>query len=1060
MTRTVHARKGPAPARAAVVAPSAVALAVWGILGLATIGPAAGVAGAAPGDRAGAAAGAVAGRRYVEHQDGVVLQGRPAGLAASKADTVYLIGGRDRGDGKFQQDDWESWPDAEGWQTLDLTERSEAIWHRDTFNAALLDTSVAGNHAMWCGKYYQPCGGEPTNPGYGNNYQEYLDWYGIVPQPSATTTVNVTARLNYDTEPGYDYLYLEVDRGGAMSVVAQWTGSNRDSTRAFVPVDVDLTFTVGPGEYVGANHDRVHLRWRFASDGAWSDQDCSYPTAGGAQIDQVVVSFGGVPWTIDGFEPGSLSNWQVEFPPGVGDFGYPWIELQDLDECNYNHTARFAFVDDGRVLPETGGTPCITWCYGPYGYTVNPVGGLAGPDFHLHNEVWSPPLPWPEGDYVGATLGFDVYRHEELGDESVWPGVFYVWHVQSTADPAGLTGWSGWYDREYVYYGGPDWVRHDEIVSDLLVPGRKWVQISLGVMEAGYNWGYEGIDATPAPYFDNVSLRAYQFGGPAISVRQIDLAQDSFPESHTIDYANPGANSVRFDMAQNIATQEELVNLPGDSLVCDVSAVRTGAVLAGPPRLVYNLRRNPIFDDWRTSGLPDQGSVPGDSVRTRSGTTVRDRWCFDLPDTGFLFPGDVLHYYLEARDDVGGQQGLTRLPGDTTGFSLFPGDPGYVLPRYPEPFEMRALPSLKTLPEGDQPPILFWNDFGHRGGLEDWTRTLTELALVRGRDYDLYTTMGPSSAVGNGLGGRATAIQLAGYTTLLYTSGDLSAYTMTPVDFENDPGDDLGVVDSWLQLGGRKALLTGDGLVADLASSSQGAAFIGSWLQVNLISANLRTLVGGQAVPLVRPLDGNSVFPTGEWRVYGGCPIVNTFAALEPQGVAEPLAEFLPEGGGPAYPYAAGVRIYNGDYDADVILLPYDLGLVMTPNGGLDPVPDPVGQTDVMRSILLSLGHLPGSQIVAAPSPAPLAVRVVPNPFNPTTSIEYLMPRAGRLRMDVYDLRGRLVRTLVDGDVPAGPGLVRWDGLDAGGAAVASGVYFCETRALGERRVQKLALIR
>ena len=36
---------------------------------------------------------------------------------------------------------------------------------------------------------------------------------------------------------------------------------------------------------------------------------------------------------------------------------------------------------------------------------------------------------------------------------------------------------------------------------------------------------------------------------------------------------------------------------------------RAGAVLAGRPRLVYRLRRNPLFDAWRSSGLPDTGSV-------------------------------------------------------------------------------------------------------------------------------------------------------------------------------------------------------------------------------------------------------------------------------------------------------------------------------------------------------------------------------------------------------------------------------------------------------------------
>ncbi|HMB68064.1 MAG TPA: FlgD immunoglobulin-like domain containing protein, partial [bacterium] len=65
-----------------------------------------------------------------------------------------------------------------------------------------------------------------------------------------------------------------------------------------------------------------------------------------------------------------------------------------------------------------------------------------------------------------------------------------------------------------------------------------------------------------------------------------------------------------------------------------------------------------------------------------------------------------------------------------------------------------------------------------------------------------------------------------------------------------------------------------------------------------------------------------------------------------------------------------------------------------------------------------------------------------PNPGGPGTQIGYALPEPSRVRLTIYDVRGRAVRRLVSGHRPAGPGLVRWDGRDATGQRVAPGVYF------------------
>ncbi len=65
-----------------------------------------------------------------------------------------------------------------------------------------------------------------------------------------------------------------------------------------------------------------------------------------------------------------------------------------------------------------------------------------------------------------------------------------------------------------------------------------------------------------------------------------------------------------------------------------------------------------------------------------------------------------------------------------------------------------------------------------------------------------------------------------------------------------------------------------------------------------------------------------------------------------------------------------------------------------------------------------------------------------PNPFNPTTTISYTLPQAHIVQVRVYDVLGRVVRTLVNGYQDAGTHTVRWDATDQGGVPMVSGTYF------------------
>ena len=83
-----------------------------------------------------------------------------------------------------------------------------------------------------------------------------------------------------------------------------------------------------------------------------------------------------------------------------------------------------------------------------------------------------------------------------------------------------------------------------------------------------------------------------------------------------------------------------------------------------------------------------------------------------------------------------------------------------------------------------------------------------------------------------------------------------------------------------------------------------------------------------------------------------------------------------------------------------------------------------------------------------------------PNPFNPETTIRYDIAKTGSLHLSIYALIGQHIRTLVDGEQPAGSYSVKWDGRDDTGRDVASGVYLCRMEAGDYRAVRKMLLAR
>lgn len=89
-----------------------------------------------------------------------------------------------------------------------------------------------------------------------------------------------------------------------------------------------------------------------------------------------------------------------------------------------------------------------------------------------------------------------------------------------------------------------------------------------------------------------------------------------------------------------------------------------------------------------------------------------------------------------------------------------------------------------------------------------------------------------------------------------------------------------------------------------------------------------------------------------------------------------------------------------------------------------------------------------------------LTVFAHPNPFRPLTTIRYSLPWPGRLTLEVFNVRGELVRCLRDEVVGAGSGAAVWNGRDSTGRLVTGGVYFYRLSANDDVRTGKIVMIR
>ena len=109
-----------------------------------------------------------------------------------------------------------------------------------------------------------------------------------------------------------------------------------------------------------------------------------------------------------------------------------------------------------------------------------------------------------------------------------------------------------------------------------------------------------------------------------------------------------------------------------------------------------------------------------------------------------------------------------------------------------------------------------------------------------------------------------------------------------------------------------------------------------------------------------------------------------------------------------------------------------------------------------------AVAPVPGTGRASLPrfQPAARLLAATPNPFNPSTTLRYVLDRGSATHLAVYDLAGRKVRVLVDGFQPAGDHAVTWDGRNQSGSSVASGIYLYILQACDVVETRRMTMLK
>lgn len=560
-----------------------------------------------------------------------------------------------------------------------------------------------------------------------------------------------------------------------------------------------------------------------------------------------------------------------------------------------------------------------------------------------------------------------------------------------------------------------------------------------------------------------VSILTQPSSAQTLSIPEENLFQDSFPQTGNFDVsiqANRDLLDVRIDAAVDV--DPSIVVVSRDELIGTATPVVGETVV--DVTLHYSLNMNPLFESAIRSNAPTTAVASGLFNWNQSEGSVVDvaggglgayNFSLDLPDADFMYPGDVLEYYVE----VEFSDGITMVkPPDISGFD----DPS--LP-YDTRYTMRALPTYSDF-DASQPSILLVNNNGHGTHENNYDFAMKNNGLHLGEGYDIYTVNVPDAGHPNGIGSAGThgasADQLAGYETILYTTGARTDFLLNDGSGigSNTDSPDIDVLTDWYyQLGeDRNIALFGENLPTYLDAGSVTATnYLLNIMSVDAISTDVRPLIGGADNPTVDPIPPYFFPPSFGVGGTGAHP----FDEIDPLGIAAVGHEY--QGITPQEPASVVYEWTDGNGGLKkTVTFPFTLA---SPFAVIQKaVPTATTAAKLVEDLLNYFNTPQGvGPLVSAPSRNGGLLRELelsPNPFNPATEISFRLGDPASVRLSVFDLRGRLVFEKQPRRFDAGRNTVLWSGLNRAGEPLASGVYVLELSSGDQVLRQKATLLK
>lgn len=252
--------------------------------------------------------------------------------------------------------------------------------------------------------------------------------------------------------------------------------------------------------------------------------------------------------------------------------------------------------------------------------------------------------------------------------------------------------------------------------------------------------------------------------------------------------------------------------------------------------------------------------------------------------------------------------------------------------------------------------------------------------------------------------------------------------------------------------GGGSLFLTGQNIAQSLA----GSQFLANRLQVSFLGTlNDFVLHGVKNDPVGNGLRSINIFGTGGATNQTSVDVLLVRGEHAFNSVVFDTTSVTSA--------AAGIRVEDPANNSRLVLFGFGFEAI---TAGAFPRPGFATRKDVMRNVLRWLSDLatsvPASRVGKLIDEFALLPNY-PNPFNSETVIRYRIPdhiSSAEVRLEIFNILGRKVRTLVDEELPPGDYSVRWDGRDDSGAARASGVYWVKFSANQYRQVEKVLFVK